>query len=54
VFAQYYLMPLDHWEDAARVLQSVLDEDIGDTFPLYNGLNQAIAAELLAEVQEHL
>jgi len=54
VFAQYYLMSLEYWDDAARVLQSVLDEPIGETFPLYNGLNQAIAAELLAEVQEHL
>ena len=54
VFAQYYLMPLEHWEDAARVLQSVLDEPIGDLFPLYNGLNQEIAAELLREVRENL
>jgi hypothetical protein len=54
VFAQYYLMPLEHWEDAARVLQSVLDEPIGELFPLYNGLNREIAAELLREVQENL
>jgi len=54
VFAQYYLMPLEHWEDAARVLQSVLDEPIGDRFPLYNGLNQLVAAELLQEVEGHL
>jgi len=54
VFVQYYLMPLGHWEDARRILRSVLDEEIGDAFPLYNGLNQQIAAELLAEVEEHL
>ena len=54
VFVQYYLMPLGYWEDARRILQSVLDEPIGDAFPLYNGLNQQIAAELLAEVAKHL
>jgi hypothetical protein len=53
-FAQYYLMPLEHWVDAQRILQSVLDEPIGDLFPLYNGLNQLIAAELLDEVRKHL
>jgi len=54
LFAKHYLMPLGYWEDAARVLQSVLEEPIGERFPLYNGLNQQIAAELLQEVQEHL
>jgi hypothetical protein len=53
-FAQYYLIPLERWGDAARVLQSVLDEPIGELFPLYNGLNQLIASELLAVVEEHL
>ena len=54
LFVQYYLMPLEYWQDAARVLQSVIAEPIGETFPLYNGLNQLIAAEFLAEVEEHL
>ena len=54
LFAQYYLIPLEYWEDAARVLQSVLDEPIGDLFPLYNGLNQLIAQELLDQVNENL
>ncbi len=54
LFAQYYLMPLGHWEDAARVLRSVLDEPIGDLFPLYNGLNQSVATELLDEAQGNL
>jgi hypothetical protein len=53
-FAQYYLMPLHHWEDAARVLQSVLDEEVGELFPLYNGLNQLVAEELLREVERNL
>jgi len=52
--AQYYLMPLKYWDDAERVLQSVLDEPIGGLYPLYNGLNQRIAAELLIEVRKHL
>ena len=54
LFAKYYLMPLEHWEDAARILRSVLDESIGDLFPLYNGLNREIARELLHEVEDHL
>jgi len=54
LFAKYYLIPLEHWADAARVLQSVLDEPIGELFPLYNGLNQQLARELLQEVETHL
>jgi len=54
LFVQYYLIPLKYWQDAARVLQSVIDEPIGEIFPLYNGLNQLIAVELLAEIEEHL
>jgi hypothetical protein len=54
LFAKYYLMPLGYWEDAERVLRSVLDEPVGELFPLYNGLNQLIAGELMQEVEEHL
>jgi hypothetical protein len=53
-FAQYYLVPQKLWADAASVLQSILDDPIGDVYPLYNALNQQIAATLLAEVQQHL
>lgn len=53
-FAEYYLMPEKHWEDAARVLQSVLDEEIGDAYPLMNAYAQAHAQTLLDEVNENL
>jgi len=53
IFAQYYLMEKSKWDDAARVLQSILDDPIGDTYPLYNAFDQELAKELLAEVNEH-
>ncbi|TFH11070.1 MAG: hypothetical protein E4H08_02225 [Candidatus Atribacteria bacterium] len=53
-FAEYYLMPEGHWEDAARVLQSVLDDEIGETYTLMNAYSQAYAQQLLEEVSEHL
>jgi len=54
MFAEYYLMPLGHWQDAERVLQSAVDAPIGESFILYNALSREIAASLLAEVREHL
>ena len=54
MFAEYYLMPLGYWEDAKRVLESVIAEPIGDEFPLYNALSQLNAADLLVEVKEEL
>ena len=53
-FAEFYLMPEKHWEDAARILQSVLDEEIGELYPLMNAYAQAHARELLDEVNKHL
>ena len=53
-FVKYYLIPLKHWEDAARILRSVIDEPIGETYPLMNALCQQIASELLADVETHL
>ncbi|MBN1858790.1 hypothetical protein JW848_06250 [Candidatus Bipolaricaulota bacterium] len=53
-FAEYYLIPLEQWEDAARVLRSVLDDPIGETYPLMNALCQEIAAGLLVEVELRL
>ncbi|MCK5827395.1 hypothetical protein KAH43_02625 [Candidatus Bipolaricaulota bacterium] len=52
VFAQYYLMELELWDEAARVLQSILDDVIGETFPLYNAYCVELAKELLDEVSE--
>ena len=54
MFAEYYLMPLDYWEDAKRVLESVITEPIGDEFPLYNALSQLNAADLLVDVNAEL
>jgi hypothetical protein len=54
IFAQYYLMEKSAWNDAARVLRSILDDPIGDTYPLYNAYDQEIAKDLLAEVDKHL
>lgn len=53
-FANYYLIPLGQWDDAARVLRSVIDAPVGETYPLMNALCQQIAAELLVEVEAHL
>jgi len=53
-FAEFYLMPKKQWEDAARILQSVIDASIGDKYPFMNSYSQEHAQELLAEVQEHL
>jgi hypothetical protein len=54
IFAQYYLMEKSAWADAARVLQSILDEPVGELHPLYNAFDQVLARELLTEVQKHL
>lgn len=53
-FVEFYLMPKKQWEDAARVLQSILDEPIGDQYPFMNAYSQENVRELLAEVQGHL
>jgi hypothetical protein len=52
--AEFYLMKLDFWEDAARILQSVLDEEIGDAYPLMNVYAQENARKLFEEVEKHL
>ncbi len=54
IFAQYYLMEKRLWEDAARVLQSILDDEIGERFVLYNAYCVDRAQILLEEVAEHL
>ncbi len=54
IFAQYYLMKKSEWTEAARVLQSILDEPAGELHPLYNAFDQVLARELLTEVQKHL
>ena len=54
IFAQYYLMEKKLWEEAARVLQSILDDEIGERFVLYNAYCVERAQTLLEEVAEHL
>jgi len=54
IFAQYYLMEMELWDEAARVLQSILDDPIGERFALYNAYCAELAQELLNEVAEHL
>lgn len=53
IFAQYYLMEKGLWDEAARVLQSIIDDPIGARYPLYNGLDQHLARELLDRVNKH-
>ncbi|MEN6368591.1 MAG: TRAP transporter TatT component family protein [Thermotogota bacterium] len=54
VFAEFYLMEKGLWADAAKVLQSIIDAPIGDTYALYNANAQDDARRLLAEVNKHL
>ena len=54
IFAQYYLMEKSMWQEAARVLQSILAEPVGELHALYNAFDQVLARELLAEVEKHL
>jgi len=53
-FAEYYLIPEKHWEDAQRVLQSVLDDEIGEIYPLMNAYAKAHAETLMEEVEANL
>jgi hypothetical protein len=53
-FVEFYLMPKKQWEDAARILQSIIDDPVGDKFPFMNTYSHEHAQELLAEVQTHV
>jgi hypothetical protein len=54
VLAEFYLMERRMWQEAERVLRSVLEEPIGETYPLYNARAQDDARALLEEVRDHL
>jgi len=54
VFAEFYLMEKGLWADAVRVLQSIIDAPIGQTYRLFNANAQDDARRLLAEVNRHL
>jgi len=53
-FAEFYLIEMGAWEEAKKVLESVLADPIGDKYPFYNALSQENARELLLEVEKHL
>ena len=54
IYAEYYLMESELWEDAEEVLRSILDDPIGERFALYNAYCVKRAQILLDEVLEHL
>jgi len=55
LFVEYWLIQKGgYWEEAKRILDSVLAEPIGDKYPLYNAISQEKALEFLEEVEEHL
>jgi hypothetical protein len=55
LFVQYWLIEKGgYWEEAKRILETVLAEPIGDLYPLYNAISQEKAVGFLEEVQKHL
>jgi hypothetical protein len=54
-FVEFWLIQKGgYWEDAKRILESVLAEPIGELYPLYNAISQEKALEFLEEVEKHL
>lgn len=53
IFAQYYLMEKSLWDEAARVLESIINDPIGETYSLYNALDQELAKRFLDQVNDH-
>ncbi len=51
---EFYLMEKSLWQDAARVLETVLAEPIGEKYPLYNAISQEKARAFLEKVKTHL
>ena len=50
IFAQYYLMNKGLWEEAKRVLESIISQPIGEAYPLYNAFSQSEARALLEKI----
>ncbi len=40
------------WDEAERVLTSILEDPVGDSYPLYNALTQERADKLLSEIRD--
>ena len=53
-FVEFYLMERNMWEDAKRIIDSVIADGIGDKYPLYNAISLEKAAIFLEEVEKHL
>jgi len=53
-FVEFYLMEHDMWEDAKRVVESVIADGMGDKYPLYNAISLEKAAIFLEEIESHL
>ena len=53
-FVEFYLMERGLWEDAKRVVDSVVADGLGDKYPLYNAISLEKAAIFLEEIESHL
>ncbi len=53
-FVEFYLMPREMWEDAKRIIDSVIADGLGDKYPLYNAISLEKAEQFLAEVESKL
>ncbi|MFC2106255.1 hypothetical protein ACFLS0_05860 [Candidatus Bipolaricaulota bacterium] len=53
-FVEFYLMERGLWEDAKRVVDSVVADGIGDKYPLYNAISLEKAAIFLEEIESNL
>ena len=53
-FVEFYLMERSMWEDAKRVVDSVVADGMGDKYPLYNAISLEKAAIFLEEIESHL
>jgi len=53
-FVEFYLMPKELWEDAKRIVDSVIADGLGDKYPLYNAISLEKAATVLEEIESHL
>ncbi len=53
-FVEFYLMPRGLWQDAKRVVLSVLEEGVGEKYPLYNAISVEKAQQFLEEIEAKL
>ena len=53
-FVEFYLMERGLWDDAKRVVDSVIADGVGDKYLLYNTIALEKAAAFLEEIEENL